>query len=210
MLDVQIDAGPHSFFISIMKYLYIDESFDEKLFVVGGILVDSENDLFLVYNQFKKQFNEIPMTRKQKERISFELKSTILESSYPQIKRKLLYKLNLLNCDIVFSYRELDRKLTQDIKEDYYLSCLKQIASNVLDDLTIITVDELGSVKFETKVINELSNIDNVKLIKKDYSFANKGLQFADNVVGVVRKHIGNLDEENFYDIIAKKVKRIG
>jgi len=193
-----------------MKYLYIDESFDEKLFVVGGILVDSEKDLFLVYNQFKKQFNEIPMTRKQKERISFELKSTLLESSYPQIKRKLLYKLNLLNCDIVFSYRELNRKLTQDIKEEYYLSCLKQIASNVSDDLTIITVDELGSVKFETKVINEISKIDNVKLIKKDYSFANKGLQFADNVVGVVRKHIGNLDTEKFYDIIAKKVKRIG
>lgn len=206
---MQNDAGPHSFFILIMKYLYIDESFDEKLFVVGGILVDSEKDLFLVYNQFKRQFNEIPMTRKQKEKISFELKSTLLESSFPQIKRKLLYKLNLLNCDIVFSYKKLDGKLTQDIKEDYYLSCLKQIANNCLDDLTIITVDELGSVKFENKVINEILKLENVKSIRKDHSFANKGLQFADNVVGVVRRHLENIDSEDFYGIIAKKVKSV-
>jgi hypothetical protein len=66
MLDVQNDAGPHFFFNFIMKYLYIDESFDEKYFVVGGILVDSQEDLFLAYNQFKKKTLNIPMTRKQK------------------------------------------------------------------------------------------------------------------------------------------------
>jgi len=33
-----------------MKYLFIDESIDSKYYVVGGILVDSENVFLLVYN----------------------------------------------------------------------------------------------------------------------------------------------------------------
>ena len=58
-----------TFFVDIiMKYLFIDESFDEYVFVVGGILVDNEKELFLAYNQFKKQINRIPLTRKQKEK----------------------------------------------------------------------------------------------------------------------------------------------
>ena len=58
-----------TFFVDIiMKYLFIDESFDEYVFVVGGILVDSEKELLLAYNQIKKQINRIPLTRKQKEK----------------------------------------------------------------------------------------------------------------------------------------------
>ena len=55
MLDVQNDAGPHFFIFLYMQYLYIDESLDKNVFVVGGILVDRENDLLLAYKQFKKQ-----------------------------------------------------------------------------------------------------------------------------------------------------------
>ena len=44
-----------TFFVCIiMKYLFIDESFDEYVFVVGGILVDNEKELFLAYNQFNE------------------------------------------------------------------------------------------------------------------------------------------------------------
>ena len=157
MLDVQIDASPHSFFILKMKYLYIDESIDDDLFVVGGILVNSEKDLLIGYKQFKRQFIEIPMTRRQKERISFEFKSTLLESSYPQIKRKLLYKLNSFDCSIVYSSKEIKGKLMQKEKEYYYLECLKSIVNYINDDLTIITIDELGSTKFEMKIISEIS-----------------------------------------------------
>ena len=76
-----------TFFVDIiMKYLFIDESFDEYVFVVGGILVDSEKELLLAYNQFKKQINRIPLTRKQKEKIFFEFKSSLL---YGIIKNKI-------------------------------------------------------------------------------------------------------------------------
>ena len=76
-----------TFFVCIiMKYLFIDESFDEYVFVVGGILVDSEKELFLAYNQFKKQINRIPLIRKQKEKFFFEFKSSLL---YGIIKNKI-------------------------------------------------------------------------------------------------------------------------
>ena len=52
MLDVQIDAGLTFFFI--MKYLYIDESIGEQLYIVRGILADNERDLLLGISSVKK------------------------------------------------------------------------------------------------------------------------------------------------------------
>lgn len=86
-----------------MKYLYIDESIGEQLFVVGGILADSEEDLLFAYRQLKKQISRIPMTRKQKESVMNEFKSVILERTYPQIKRRLLYKINSFRCTVVYA-----------------------------------------------------------------------------------------------------------
>ena len=49
ILDVQNDASSHFFILLIvMKYLFIDESIDEKFYVVGGILTDSENELLFI------------------------------------------------------------------------------------------------------------------------------------------------------------------
>ena len=87
MLDMQNDASPHFFISLYMQYLYIDESLDKNVFVVGGILVDRENDLLLAYKQFKKQVINASMTRKQKDEVSYEFKSTLLERTYPQIKK---------------------------------------------------------------------------------------------------------------------------
>lgn len=208
MLDVQIDVGPHFFFIFCMKYLYIDESADEKYFVVGGILVDSEQDLFLAYNQFKKQITNTPMTRKQKERVTNEFKSTILEKSYPQIKRKMLYKLNTLNCKAIYCSTLLVDKLYEGYKEECYIELLTRIVKSINDDLTVIVFDSFGNKKLEKRIINKIEKIDNVERIISDYSFNNKGLQFADNVCGVIRKHLSKIDYENYYEIISRKVKK--
>ena len=207
MLDVQIDVGPHFFLLFEMQYLYIDESLDEKAFVVGGILVNSEKDLLLAYGQFKKQIMNIPMTRKQKEKVTYEFKSIVLERTYPQIKRKLLYKLNILDCNIVYSYKKLDTKLIQEDKEKYYIELLSKIVSNINKDVTIVIFDSFGNAKFENKIVKEISKIKNVKSITKDESYNNKGLQFADNVCSVIRKHISGDNE--YYKIISKKVVEI-
>ena len=209
MLDVQNDAGPHFFISLYMQYLYIDESLDKNVFVVEGILVDRENDLLLAYKQFKKQVINASMTRKQKDEVSYEFKSTLLERTYPQIKRKMLFKLNTTNCKIVYSYKNINKKVMQEDKENYYIELLSNIVKSINDDVTIITFDSFGNNRFEEKIIQSISNIENVKSISKDFSFNNKGLQFADNVCGVIRKHISNVDTNNYYEIIKNKIKTI-
>ena len=206
---MQNDAGPHFFISLYMQYLYIDESLDKNVFVVGGILVDRENDLLLAYKQFKKQVINASMTRKQKDEVSYEFKSTLLERTYPQIKRKMLFKLNTTNCKIVYSYKNINKKVMQEDKENYYIELLSNIVKSINDDVTIITFDSFGNNRFEEKIIQSISNIENVKSISKDFSFNNKGLQFADNVCGVIRKHISNVDTNNYYEIIKNKIKTI-
>ena len=71
-----------------MKYLFIDESIDSKYYVVGGVLVNNENDLLFVYNQIKKQILNMSLTDKQKKMITTEFKSTLLDRTFPLIKRK--------------------------------------------------------------------------------------------------------------------------
>lgn len=206
---MQNDAGPHFFFNITMKYLYIDESVDENYFVVGGILVDSQKDLFLAYNQFKKNILNIPMTRKQKERVTYEFKSNLLDSSYPQIKRKMLYKINTFDCKIVYSYSMLVAKIYERYKEELYITLLTKIVESINDDLTVIVFDSFGNKKFENSIIDKIKQLDNIVSIKSEFSFNNKGLQFADNVCGVIRKHLSGKDNENYYEIIARKLNGI-
>ena len=193
-------------FFYLMKYLYIDESFDEKIFVVGGVLVESENQIILAFKQLRKQIIKTPLTRKQKEKIMFELKSVSLDRSYPKIKRKLLYKLNSIDCNIIYSYRTIASPLSQEAKEKTYIELLSKIINHLKDEVIIITFDLFNNISFENKIIKEIGQLKNVKKIKRDLSFNNKGLQFADNVVGTIRRHISGIDINNDYEIISNKV----
>lgn len=192
-----------------MKYLFIDESIDSKYYVVGGILVDNENDLLLVYNQFKKQVLNMSLTNKQKKQITTEFKSTLMDKTYPAIKRKFLYKLRSLNCKIVYAYKILNEKISKDFSERTYIELLSNIVDSINDNVVIVTFDNFSNVKFEENIIETISKLPNVKSIKKDHSYNNKGLQFADNVVGVIRRKLSNIDENNFYDIVSNIVVSI-
>jgi len=192
-----------------MKYLYIDESIDSKFYVVGGILVDDEKELLTVYNQFKKQVTNIPLTRKQKDQITLEFKSTLLDKTYPLIKKKLLYKLNTLRCKIIYSFRELDGALNKEMSERTYIELMSNIVNSIDDDIILVTFDNFSNARFENKIIETIGKIPNVKSIKKDYSYNNKGLQFADNVVGVIRRKLNGIDDNKFYEIISNKTVEI-
>ena len=192
-----------------MKYLFIDESIDENFYVVGGILVDNENELLLVYNQFKKQVLKMPLTNKQKINITTEFKSILLDKTYPQIKKKFLYKLNSINCSVIFSYRKLNSKMNKEFAETTYIELLSNIVTSIDDDVIVITFDNFSNVRFEEKIIETIGSINNVKSIKKDYSYNNKGLQFADNVVGVVRRKLSGIDDNYFFDIISNRIIKI-
>ena len=136
-----------------------------------------------------------PMTRKQKDIIINEFKSTTLEKSYPQIKRKMLYKLNTLNCNIVYSSATLATKINEKYKQECYIHLLSKIIKSINDELIVIVFDAFGNKKFEKRIIDSIKCLDNVKSIRADNSYNNKGLQFADNVCGVIRKHLSGIKE---------------
>jgi len=138
-------------FTKDMKYLFIDESIDSKHYVVGGILVDSENELLLVYNQFKKQITNIPLTRKQKDQITLEFKSTLLDKTYPLIKKKLLYKLNSMRCNVIYSYRKLDTKINKELSESTYIELITNIVNSINDNVVIVTFDNFSNSIFKMK-----------------------------------------------------------
>lgn len=209
MLDVQSDAGPHLFMLLIMKYLYIDESIDENNFVVGGILANSVNDVDIAYKQLKKQIERIPMTRKQKESVTCELKSTLLDRSFKQIKRKLLYKLQSFDCVVMYNSKKIDGRINQEQKEYIYIQLLKELIKSIEEELIVVTFDEFNNKRFDNNIINEIGCLTNVKEIKKDQSYNNRGLQFADNVCGVIRRHLSDVDKDNLYDIISNITKTI-
>ena len=192
-----------------MKYLYIDESLDENCFVVGGILVDNEQDMLLAYRQFKKSIDGIPMTRKQKERVTHEFKANLLDKSFPQIKRKLLYKLNAFDCKVIYASANKQKITNQNEKEKTYIRLLSRIVEEINEDVIVVTFDSFGNARFERDIISAISNYKNVKSIRNDLSFNNKGLQFADNVCGVIRKHLSGNDTDDFYKIIESKTVRV-
>ena len=203
--DVQNDAGPH-FFFYLMKYLYIDESYDQNVFVIGGIIAKKEKDVNTLYNKFKKQIKEIPLPRRQKDKITYEFKSILLDRSYPKIKRKLLLQIKNSDLEIIYSYKTLYNKLKQKNKEYIYITLLKKIIENINDDVTIVTFDSFNQKILNNKITNEILKLNNVtKVICKD-SYDSKGLQFADNVVGTIRRHLSGIDINNDYEIISNKV----
>ena len=99
--------------------------------------------------------------------------------------------------------------LVQEDKENFYIELLSKIVSNINEDVTIITFDSFGNTKFENRIVKEIREIKNVKSIIKDESYNNKGLQFADNVVGVIRRKLSDVDNNNFFDIISNKTIEI-
>lgn len=189
-----------------MKFLFIDESIDSKYYVVGGVLVNKENDLLFVYNQIKRQILNMSLTDKQKKMITTEFKSTILDRTFPLIKRKFLYKLNAIDCNVIYSYKEIKQTFNKEYNESTYIDLLTNIVNYINDDVLIVTFDNFSNTKFEDKIIKTIGSIPKVKSIKTDYSYNNKGLQFADNVVGVIRRKLNNNDPNEFYDIISNKV----
>ncbi|MBR3227233.1 MAG: DUF3800 domain-containing protein [Erysipelotrichaceae bacterium] len=192
-----------------MKYLYIDESIDEKHFAVEGILCDSEKDMLLAYNRLKKQISRIPLTSRVKERINYEFKSSLLDRSYPKIKKKMLYKLNAFDCQVVYSCRNINGTIIQKEKESLYIDLLSRIL-NYIDDKSInVVFDSFGNRRFENDIIRAISKTNRFNTIGSDFSFNNKGLQFADNVCGTIRKHLSNSDIDDFYEIISKKTIKI-
>ena len=87
---------------------------------------------------------------------------------------------------------------------------LKLIVSSVNEPVIVVTFDAFGNIEIETRIIKAIGSLSNVMSIRQDFSYNNKGLQFADNVVGVIRKHLAGSDSNNYFEIIKAKVQQLG
>ena len=189
-----------------MKYLFIDESYDQNVFIVGGIVTSKEEEITRTYNKLKKHLKKIPLTRKQKLKLMNEFKSIILDRSFPKIKGVLLTYLKNANIDIIYSNKKISSNLKQEKKEKIYLKLLKNIINHINDDIVIFTFDSFNNPHFNSEIEKEIKELKNVKEVLCMNSYDSKGLQFADNVVGTIRRHISGIDVNNDYGIISNKV----
>ena len=190
----------------LMKYLYIDESYDENVFVVGGVITNNKEEIARTYSKFKKHLKKYPLSENKKRLIMSEFKSCILDRSFPKIKRFILSYINDANINIIYSCNQINKKLEQDEKESLYITLLKNIINIINDDIVIVTFDSFSNTRFNSKIYNKIKEINNVMDVLCVNSFENKGLQFADNVVGTIRRHISGIDVNNDYEIISNKV----
>ena len=189
-----------------MKYLYIDESYDQNVFVVGGVITNSKEEIVKTYNKLKKNLKKTPFTRKQKLKFMNEFKSVVLDKSFPKIKTKVLVYITSSNIDIIYSYKKITGKLKQEAKEILYLKLIKNIINHINDDIVVITFDSFNNTRLNSKIEKEIKELRNVKEVLCMNSYDSKGLQFADNVVGTIRRHISGIDINNDYEIISNKV----
>ena len=190
----------------LMKYLYIDESYNQNVFIVGGVVTNKENEVIITYNKFKKQLRNYPLSENKKRKIMYEFKSVILDKSFPKIKEMFLEYINSANMNIIYSYKKITGKLSQEKKEMIYLKLLKNIINHINDDIVVITFDSFNNTRLNSKIEKEIKELRNVKEVLCMNSYDSKGLQFADNVVGTIRRHISGIDINNDYEIISNKV----
>ena len=78
--------------------LFVDETENEDYFIVTGLLVESQNDIDLIYSRFKKKAKNLNISDKKRAQLFTEFKSTLMDRNYAFriILYRTLYYLFLL------------------------------------------------------------------------------------------------------------------
>ena len=189
--------------------LYIDETENSDFFIVAGIIVNNSAETENAYRKFKKSIKDIKIPEKYRAKIFTEFKSTMLDRDYKRVKIKMLESLVELEPRIVFSaYTKRLPKLNQAQKESIYIILLTGILTE-LDDDTLVVFDRFGKADFEHKIMSLANVITNITDIHPEDSQKQHGLQFADNICSVLRKHKSGEDEYQYFNLIEKFVKEV-
>ena len=62
--------------------LLVDETENNEFFIVTGLLVQSQKDIDLTYNRFKKIAKRINISDKKRGQLFTEFKSTLMDRNY--------------------------------------------------------------------------------------------------------------------------------
>lgn len=189
--------------------LFVDETENDTYFIVTGLLVESQNDIDLIYSRFKKKAKQINISGKKRAQLFTEFKSTLMDRNYQKLKITMLSELSSINHYIIYScYIKKDAYFPQILKEDIYIQLLSKIVENASCDLNII-FDTFNKQDFESNIINTISSFPSVLSIESCDSQRNPGLQFVDNLCSTCRHHLDDDDPNKFYDIIKEKIKEV-
>ena len=100
--------------------LFIDETENEKYFIVAGLLVKSREDAGEAYSHFKKNIKSFSIPEKKKALVFTEFKSVLLDKDFKRIKVKMLNEINSLEHSIIFScYIKRDQHFSQEKRKEY-------------------------------------------------------------------------------------------
>lgn len=189
--------------------LYIDETECDDYFIVAGLLTQSKRDTDLAYKHFKKGLKSMKISPKEKQKVFYEFKATLLDRHYQRIKIKMLVEINKLENTILFStYTKKDLIFNQQDKEENYILLLQKIVTSINQEIDII-FDNFNNQKFEEKIIEEISKYDHVLSINAKESFDEAGLQFIDNICSVLRLEQTQSDKNHFYELIKEHVIKV-
>lgn len=189
--------------------LYIDETECDDYFIVAGLLTQSKRDTDLAYKHFKKGLKSMKISPKEKQKVFYEFKATLLDRHYQRIKIKMLVEINKLENTILFStYTKKDLIFNQQDKEENYILLLQKIVTSINQEIDII-FDNFNNQKFEEKIIEEISKYDHVLSINAKESFDEAGLQFIDNICSVLRLDQTQSDKNHFYELIKEHVIKV-
>ena len=182
--------------------LCIDETENNRMFMVVGLLVNSKSEIDMSFKRFKNRINEIGLKPKDKQVICIEFKSFILDRKFQRIKNMLLNELNKLNYVIFYScYSKNKESMKQSKKEKIYINLLEKIVDNIDNEVDIV-FDDFGRIDFEDKIITRLSKKYNVKSVTPENSQKEAGLKYVDNICSVIRLYRSNEDRFKFYELI--------
>ena len=190
--------------------LFVDETENEQYFIVVGLLVNSEESINLAYKRFKNSINHYPLPNKTRSKLYSEFKSVLLDRNYHKIKEQLLLEVLKTNGTVYYSlYEKKTKNFNQSLKEKIYLRLLNRMVAGIQYDNVEIIFDKFGINDFENKIVQEISKYAIISKIHPEDSQIYSGLQFVDNIASVIRLHLSNMDEHQYYRIVETMIIQI-
>ena len=189
--------------------LYVDETENEKYFIVAALLCHSKTEIDDSFKHFKNSIRKTRIKQKHKEQIFVEFKSNLLDRSFQNIKIKMLKEIVGLDISITYScYTKIDKNFKQSVKEMVYIQLLEKIVNNIENDFDLI-FDKFNLPGFESRIKRKISKNKNVINAFPIDSKFEAGLMYVDNICSVIRLYLSNADRLNFYEYIKNKTIEI-
>lgn len=189
--------------------LFVDETESNSLFIVAGLLVESNEVVESEFRLFKKKAAKLKIPKKSKANLFTEFKSTLMDRDYSKLKKELLE--HIMHCNPIILYCCLNKKkqaFSQIDKETTYLKMISTIVLYIEKPAEIL-FDSFGISRFEDRIVRKISSISAGIESKPVRSETKKGIIMVDNICSVLRLNEEGRDKRNHFHIISHATKKL-